>query len=102
MVDLLQVLHDEGFIHCDIKPDNIMIGDYMKDPKLMNKIYLIDFGISQKYRLSDGSHIPFEKNVPFKGNVIFSSKNAFAQVTLSRRDDIISLIYFLIFCVNSK
>ena len=40
--------------------------------------------------------------MPFKGNVIFSSKNAFAQISLSRRDDIISLVYLLIFCINSK
>lgn len=79
-----------------------MIGNYTKDPKLMNKLYLIDFGISQSFLTPQGQHIPFKKNVPFKGNVIFSSKNAFDQLTLSRRDDIISLMYFLIFCVNSN
>jgi len=46
MIDLLESLHSLGYIHCDIKPDNIMIGDYMKERKLMNKLYLIDFGIS--------------------------------------------------------
>ena len=75
---MLEKFHDEGYIHCDLKPDNIMIGDYIKDPKLMNKIYLIDFGISQKYVDNQGNHLPFLENVPFKGNVIFSSKNAFS------------------------
>jgi serine/threonine protein kinase len=28
LVDLLEVFHDQGFLHCDIKPDNIMIGDF--------------------------------------------------------------------------
>lgn len=79
-----------------------MIGDYTKDSKLMNKLYLIDFGISQSYLKENGEHIPFERDVPFKGNVIFSSKNAFDQLSLSRRDDIISLMYFIIFCVNSN
>ena len=55
-----------------------MIGDYTKDNKLVNRIYLIDFGISSKYLNEDGTHIKFERDVPFKGNVIFSSKNAFA------------------------
>ena len=49
MLDLIERFHDQGYIHCDLKPDNIMIGDYKKDLRLMNKIYLIDFGISQKY-----------------------------------------------------
>jgi serine/threonine protein kinase len=46
LIDLLRDLHEQGYIHCDLKPDNIMIGDYTKDPKTMNKLYLIDFGIS--------------------------------------------------------
>ena len=68
----------------------------------MNKIYLIDFGISQRYKASNGEHVKLEKQPLFKGNLIFSSKNAFKQVTLSRRDDIISLAYFMTFCVNSN
>ena len=38
----LQILHQKGFIHNDLKPDNIMIGG----PDEINQIYLIDFGIS--------------------------------------------------------
>ena len=68
----------------------------------MNKLFLIDFGIAQPYLTPEGAHMPFRRNIPFKGNVIFSSKNAFDQLTLSRRDDIISFMYFLIFCVNSN
>ncbi len=68
----------------------------------MNKIYLIDFGISQKYQDENLNHLPFKENVNFKGNVIFSSKNAFAHYSLSRRDDIISFVYLIIFCINSN
>lgn len=49
LLTLLERLHKQGYIHCDIKPDNIMIGDFEKDRKLKDKVYLIDFGISQKY-----------------------------------------------------
>ena len=102
MLDLLEKFHEEGFIHCDLKPDNIMIGNYIEDPKAMNQLYLIDFGISQRYLDEKGEHIPMNTKVPFKGNVIFSSKHAFQNLTLSRRDDIISMVYFLIFCINSN
>ena len=43
-----------------------------------------------------------KENVPFKGNIIFSSKNAFSGYTLSRRDDVISLMYLLLYLVDSK
>ena len=36
MVDLLEKLHDMGYIHNDIKPDNIMTGDFKMDRAEMN------------------------------------------------------------------
>lgn len=36
----------------------------------------------------------------FKGNLIFGSKNAFKGSLLSRRDDLISLAYLLIYIVD--
>ena len=38
----------------------------------------------------------------FKGNMLFSSKYSFMGYTLSRRDDIISILYILIFLINGK
>ncbi len=37
----LKEIHDSGFIHRDISPDNIMISD------LSNRVYLIDFGTAR-------------------------------------------------------
>jgi hypothetical protein len=36
----------------------------------------------------------------FKGNLIFGSKNAFKGHSLSRRDDLISLAYLLVYLVD--
>jgi len=69
-----------GYIHMDIKPDNILIGtDNMKslDSSLF---YLIDFGISKKYIDEEGNHIKWRNNVPFSGNVLFAGKNCFNNV----------------------
>lgn len=102
MLDRLQVLHDKGFLHCDIKPDNVMIGEFKNDVQQMNTIYLIDFGISSTYLDEHGNHRKMKVNVPFKGNVIFASKNSFHKITLSRRDDIISLTYFLNYLIDTN
>ena len=54
LVNLLETFHKAGYVHCDLKPDNIMIGDYKSNALLMNEIYLIDFGVSQKYHNANG------------------------------------------------
>lgn len=59
LIELLEKLHIKGYIHCDIKPDNIMIGDGERDIELKKEIYLIDFGISSKYYDESGQHINF-------------------------------------------
>jgi serine/threonine protein kinase len=46
MINLVEKLHSSGLIYCDIKPDNILTGDFSYDPHKINKTYLIDFGIS--------------------------------------------------------
>jgi hypothetical protein len=40
-------------------------------------LYLIDFGVSRKYKNADGSHVQFKMDLPFTGNIIFASVNSF-------------------------
>jgi casein kinase I family protein HRR25 len=54
-----------GFLHLDIKPENILIGSNDLADQESSVLYLIDFGISKKYRLATGEHIPFRTGVKF-------------------------------------
>ena len=40
-------------------------------------IYLIDFGVSRKYKNPDGTHVCFRMDLAFTGNIIFASVNSF-------------------------
>ena len=62
-----------GYVHLDIKPDNIVIG---KDSD-KNKLFLIDYGISERFLTKEGKHRS-QRNMDYVyGNLIYMSKNAF-------------------------
>jgi casein kinase 1 len=77
------VMHELGYVHNDIKLDNILVG--FKDPSLL---YLIDFGLSTRFINEDGSHTEKENLASFCGNFIFASLNSCRGNNKSRRDDI--------------
>ena len=74
--------------------------DLAKDES--SNIVLIDFGISKRYLNEEGLHLPLHDCNDFSGNIYFSSKNAFQHLTLSRRDDLISLCYLLAYLMNGE
>lgn len=65
-------------------------------------IKLIDFGVSIPYLDESGNHIKYGDTESFMGNFFFASKNALQFKTQSRRDDLISLSYLMIFLVNGN
>lgn len=86
----LNYLHRNNLIHQDIKPDNFIFD------KSTNKFKLIDFGLCKRY-IKDNKHIKFEKNKSRCGTIRFMSINCHNKYVLSRRDDLISLSYSLIY-----
>lgn len=66
----------------------------------MDKLYLIDFGISTKFKDDAGNHVEANPVKKFKGSLVFASKHIFNFTESSRRDDLISLAYFLIYYLD--
>jgi len=94
----LESIHSKGVIHCDIKPENFCIG--LDDKRI---IYLIDFGLSKKYR-SDRTkkHINFSITKTMTGTARYASRYALSGLQLSRRDDLESLSYIILYFLTKR
>ena len=98
IIDRIELLHHNYYIHRDIKPDNFLIG--RDDPHI---IYMIDFGLCTKYRSSiTKKHCKYEKKNKFCGTHRFASPNALKGGTQSRKDDLISIGYMLIYFMKKR
>lgn len=94
MVERIKFVHENFHLHRDIKPDNFVMG--MSESE--NKVFVIDFGLSKKYKSqSKGTHIPFKTNKNMTGTARYCSINTHLGYEQSRRDDLESIGYVLLY-----
>ncbi|XP_020901253.1 casein kinase I [Exaiptasia diaphana] len=94
MIGRIEFVHNKNFIHRDIKPDNFLMGTN----KHCNKLYLIDFGLAKRYRDSrTKQHITYREDKNLTGTARYASINAHLGIEQSRRDDMESLGYVLMY-----
>ena len=98
LVEILKNVHSRGVIHRDIKPENIILGRGQN----YRNIYLIDYGISKRFMKSTGGHIILTNYKPFIGTIRYASESAHQGLEQSRKDDLESLGYTLIYLAKGS
>jgi casein kinase I family protein HRR25 len=89
ILERLQFVHGKGLIHRDIKPDNFLLG-------VNNKLFIIDFGLCKMY-IKNEKHVESKKLNKIVGTPTFISVNIHNLCEPSRRDDLESMIYVLVY-----
>lgn len=93
----LQYFHKKGYVHGDVKPENFAIGKFPKS----NQIYLIDMSLATRYvNKKNDEHLPFSDKHSCQGSLFFASINSQRGLKPSRRDDLESLGYVLVYLLN--
>ena len=92
VITRLEQIHAVGVLHRDLKPENFLEG-----PE--GAICCIDFGLAKKY-LRDGVHIPPRTGLSLIGTARYASINNHLGCEQSRRDDLESAGYMLVYLVK--
>ena len=94
-LNIFEYVHQRRIIHRDIKPSNFMLDKG-------NKLYLIDFGVSDHYLSEKNVHIPWSVDNALIGNLMFASIFNIKGLTITRKDDLESLGYLLIYLLKGE
>jgi len=93
MINRLEFVHKKRIVHRDVKPGNFVMGLGRNE----GKVFIIDFGLSNYYQDHSGKHIGYNEDASFHGTHRYASVNSHFKVEQSRRDDLESLGYVLVY-----
>lgn len=107
MINILEQIHAIGYVYNDLNLENILI-DCKKDAKQdmttsndifdMYNITLVDMSFATLYlKEQTKQHLSKKTLESYRGSVLFSSLNQLNFYMTSRRDDLISLLYLMVY-----
>lgn len=99
---ILDNFHSKGYVHGDIKPENFLLGP--PGSRYEKKLFLVDLGLATRWRDAvSNTHVDYDQRPDvFRGTVRYASVHAHLGRTASRRDDLESLAYTLLFLLKGR
>ena len=84
---------------------SMIAGNLTRDPELKTtpngaEVANFTLAVNRVWKDKNGDHIKQEQCDKFKGSMLFASRNAFEFMVTSRRDDLLSLCYILVYLVD--
>jgi casein kinase I family protein HRR25 len=98
-IDVIEAVHGKTFLHRDIKPENILTGPGGIADR---DIFLVDFGLCKRFRMQAHDHIPYKEGKRLTGTVRYASIHTHLGEEQSRRDDLESLGYVMVYLIKHR
>lgn len=99
VINRLEYIHSRHLIHRDLKPDNFVMGRGVKS----SIVHMIDFGLAIRYRNSKTlEHISYNERSDLTGTARYASVNTHLSIQQSRRDDMESISYLLLYFLRGS
>jgi serine/threonine protein kinase len=96
LIKNIKILHDCGFFHRELKPDNLAFGNLSYENYYSkNEIGILDFSNSKINLFPNGKIRYLKRKVKYAGNKFYSSSNALKGKDTCKKDDLIRIFYIL-------